>query len=272
VEVQGYVYDAKVRMAALYEYIGRGEEAATLRHQAERLRSQVIDQFWIEELGTFALALDGEKRPVPTVASNAGHLLWSRLPDADRARRVAARLFRPDMFDGWGIRTLGADQPVFNPMSYHNGSVWPHDNALIVMGCAHYGLSANALPAVAAIDQVARAAAFHRLPELFCGIGRDGSHQPVWYPVSCSPQAWASGALYLMLQGVLGIFADAPANLLHIRNPVLPECLQELTVSGLAVGAARVSVHFRRHGTRTLVNVLSVESDDHPFQVRVEVG
>jgi glycogen debranching enzyme len=272
IEVQGYVYDAKVRAADLFHRAGDDDTATRLRIEAERLRAQVIDRFWLEELGTFALALDGHKRPLPTVTSNAGHLLWSRLPDGARAARVGRTLLGADMLCGWGIRTLSSRHPVFNPMSYHNGSIWPHDNALIVMGLSHYGLAADALPVFAGMQDAAAVANLNRLPELYCGIGRDGAAAPVSYPVSCSPQAWASGALFLMLQGVLGIFPDAPRHVLHVRNPVLPAQLQELTITNLAVGGGRVSLHFARHATRTLVNVLAIESDEAPLQVRIELG
>ena len=272
IEVQGYVYDAKTRAAALFERTGDAETADRLRSEAERLRVQVLDKFWIPELGTFALALDGDKQPIPTVTSNAGHTLWSRLADPARAVAIAQTLLSSDMFCGWGIRTLSARHPVFNPMSYHDGSVWPHDNALIVMGMSHYGLAPAALPVVDATRDAAAAADFNRLPELYCGMPRNGAPRPVSYPVSCSPQAWASGALFLMLQAVLGILPDAPANLLHIRNPVLPRGLQELTLTNLRVGKSRVSLHFARRASRTLVNVLAVESDAEPFQVRIEVG
>jgi glycogen debranching enzyme len=266
------VYDAKVRAAALFTRVGEYETAQRLAREAEQLRQRVLDAFWIEELGTFALALDGEKRAIPTVASNVGHLLWSRLPDAARARRVADTLLAPDMCCGWGIRTLSARHPVFNPMSYHNGSVWPHDNALIVMGLSHYGLGANALPVVVATEDAAAAASFSRLPELYCGMDRAGATRPVQYPVSCSPQAWASGALFMMLQAVLGILPDAPSGALHIRNPVLPVPLRQLTITNLRVGHSRVSLNFERHGSRTLVNVLAVESSADPLKVQIEFG
>jgi glycogen debranching enzyme len=272
VEVQGYVYDAKVRAAAMFAQLGEYDTAQRLMSEADRLRQQVLDAFWLDELGTFALALDGEKRPIPTVTSNAGHLLWSRLPDPARARRVVATLLAPDMFCGWGIRTLSARHPVFNPMSYHNGSVWPHDNALIVMGLSHYGLGASALPVVVAAQDAAIGASFNRLPELYCGMDRAGAPRPVQYPVSCSPQAWASGALFMMLQAVLGILPDAPGGALHIRNPVLPTQLGELTITNLRVGTSRVSLHFERHASRTLVNVLAVESSGEPLRVQIEFG
>lgn len=270
VEVQGYVYDAQLRAAALLERFGDPGEAARLRELAEALRRQVLDCFWLDDLGTFALALDGAKRPVPTVTSNAGHLLWTRVATPEQAARVADTLLAPDMFSGWGIRTLSARHPAFNPMSYHNGSIWPHDNALVVLGLAQYGMGRRAHPVLSALQETAAQVDFQRLPELYCGIQRAMGNRPVLYPVSCSPQAWASGALFLMLQAVLGIVADAPVGLLHIRDPILPEFLRELTISGLLVGRSRVSLRFARHHNRTLVNVLDVEGD--PIQVRIELG
>ncbi len=272
IEVQGYVYDAKVRAAELFERFGDADLAMRLRLDAQRLRARVIERFWLEELDTFALALDGAKNPIPTVASNAGHLLWSRLPDNGRAQRVAHTLLAPDMSCGWGIRTLSSRHPVFNPMSYHDGSIWPHDNALIVLGLSHYGLGPQALPVVHAINDAAAAAEFNRLPELYCGMARTGGSHPVLYPVSCSPQAWASGALFLMMQGLLGVLPDAPRDVLHIRNPVLPDFLEELTITNLRVRASRVSLHFVRRASRTLVNVLAVESEAEPIRVRIELG
>ena len=272
VEVQGYVYDAKVRAAAIFARLGERDTANRLVREAEQLRARVVDTYWLEELETFALALDGEKRAIPTVTSNAGHLLWSRLPDADRACKVATTMLAADMFCGWGIRTLSARHPVFNPMSYHNGSVWPHDNALAVMGMSHYGLGANAVPVVNATQDAAASANFHRLPELYCGMARVGAPRPVQYPVSCSPQAWASGALFMMLQGVLGILPDAPGRALHIRNPVLPARFGDLTITNMRVGNSRVSLHFARHASRTLVNVLAVESSAETLRVQIEFG
>jgi glycogen debranching enzyme len=150
--------------------------------------------------------------------------------------------------------------------------VWPHDNALIVMGLSHYGLGASALPVVVAAQDAAIGASFNRLPELYCGMDRAGAPRPVQYPVSCSPQAWASGALFMMLQAVLGILPDAPGGALHIRNPVLPTQLGELTITNLRVGTSRVSLHFERHASRTLVNVLAVESSGEPLRVQIEFG
>ncbi|HEX3236346.1 MAG TPA: glycogen debranching N-terminal domain-containing protein [Gemmatimonadales bacterium] len=270
VEVQGYVHDAKIRMAELYQSMGQPERAAVLRREAGELRERIRSAFWLEELGTFALALDGRKRPIPTATTNAGHLLWSRVPSSEEAARLAARFMAPDFFSGWGIRTLSALHPVFNPLSYHNGSVWPHDNAILVLGMALHGHARSALPVVSALYQAGVHTDFQRLPELYCGTPRRIGAGPVGYPVSCSPQAWASGSLFMLLQALLGIYAEAPARILHIRDPVLPDFLNEATVTGLAVGGSRVALQFRRHGSRTLANLLGVEGD--PLQVRIELS
>ena len=270
VEVQGYVYDAKLRMAEMYQHLGYADRATELRRQAAEMRDRIRDRFWREELGTFALALDRDKRPVATATTNAGHLLWSRVPAPDEAQRVAERFLEPDFFSGWGIRTLSAAHPAFNPMSYHNGSVWPHDNAIVVLGMALYGHARTALPVVRAIYEAGVQTEYQRLPELYCGMTKGRGHRPVAYPVSCSPQAWASGSLFMLLQAMLGIYAEAPARVLHVRDPVLPDFLNQLTVSGLAIGGTRVSLQFRRHGSRTLANLLSLDGDR--LQVRIELS
>jgi glycogen debranching enzyme len=269
VEVQGYVYDAKNRMAELLRAFGQEERAEALQMQASRLREQIIRRFWLEELGTFALALDGRKRPIPTVTSNAGHLLWSRVPGPEHAAKLATRLLAPDLFSGWGIRTLSDAHPVFNPMSYHNGSVWPHDNAIIVLGLALNDHARQAFPVVRALYEAAALADFRRLPELFCGMRRTYGMRPVEYPVSCSPQAWASGAMFMLLQALLGLIPEAPARVLHVRAPSLPDFLDELTITDLAVGGSRISLQFRRHGERTLANLLGISGE--PMQVRIEL-
>jgi glycogen debranching enzyme len=270
VEVQGYVHDAKVRMAELFESVGRPDRGAALRREAALLRERIRSAFWLEELGTFALALDREKRPLPTATSNAGHLLWSRVPSAAEAERVARGLLSPDFFSGWGIRTLSAGHATYNPMSYHNGSVWPHDNAVVVLGMALYGHARSAMPVVTALYEAGMQQELHRLPELYCGMTRRGGLRPVSYPVSCSPQAWASGALFLLLQAMLGLYPEAPKRVLHVRDPVLPAFLDELTVRNLAIGGSRVALQFRRHGSRTLANLLAVEGA--PLQVRIELS
>jgi len=270
VEVQGYVHDAKVRMAQLFRALGDGERADRLHREADALGGAIREHFWMEDLGTFALALDGKNRPIRTATSNAGHLLWSRVPDERQAARMAEHFLREDMFCGWGLRTLSAAHHAYNPMSYHNGSVWPHDNGIVGLGLALAGHTAAAVPILSALHDASRSFKNHRLPELFCGITRERNSAPVHYPVSCIPQAWASGAFYMLLQAVTGILPDAPAGRLHVRHPQLPEFLRELTVSGLQIGRSRVTLHFRRTGDRTIAQLLEVEGE--PLQVTIELG
>lgn len=270
VEVQGYVYDAKRRMSELYQAFGRSQEAERLKQEADKLRDQIRSAFWLEDLGTFALALDGEKNPLPTATTNAGHLLWSRVPTPEQAAKLARGFTGKDFFSGWGIRTLSAVHPVYNPMSYHDGSVWPHDNGIVILGLALYGHTRATLPAIRALHEAALHSNNQRLPELFCGMNRSIGARPVLYPVSCSPQAWASGSLFMMMQATLGLLPEAPSRVLHIRNPILPDFLDRITLTGLVVGGTRVALQFRRHGDRTLANLLGMEGE--PLQLRIELS
>jgi glycogen debranching enzyme len=269
VEVQGYVCDAFLRMAALFARFDRAERAAELSRRADALRQAIRERFWLDGLGTFALALDGEKRPVATATTNAGHLLWSRVPTGAQADRMTEGFLRRDLFSGWGLRTLSARHAVYNPMSYHNGSVWPHDNALVCLGMALSGHGERMLPVFSALHAATSGMPKHRLPELFCGMRRGHGMRPVQYPVSCSPQAWASGALFMLLQAATGILPDAPEGVLHVRQPMLPDFLHRLSVTGLQVGSTRVSLEFQRRDGRTVAYVLGVEGP--PLQVRIEL-
>jgi glycogen debranching enzyme len=269
VEVQGYVHDAKLRMAQVFRALGDVERADALRAEAEALRQAIHDRFWLDDLGTFAIALDGDKRPVPTATSNAGHLLWSRVPSPDQAARMAEHFLGDDMFCGWGIRTLSAAHRVYNPMSYHNGSVWPHDNAIVALGLALAGHTRATLPVLSGLFDVSCGFLNHRLPELLCGMERGRSQAPVHYPVSCIPQAWAAGAFFMLLQAVTGILPDAPAGVVHVRDPQLPEFLRELTVSRLRVGRSWVTLQFVREQSRTIAKLISVEGE--PLQVVIEL-
>ena len=260
-EVQGYVYLAKTRMAELFSALGDHERAIQLREQAAALRRRFDEAFWLEDQGYFAMALDGQKRPVRTVTSNPGHGLYCGIVEPDRAEAVARRLFQPDLFSGWGVRTVSRSAASYNPMSYHNGSVWPHDNALIAAGLKRYGM-------VEATNRIATAlfeAATHqddlRLPELFCGFVRRNPGPPVGYPVACVPQAWATGAPVLLLQAMLGISARAPENLLTVNQPHLPRWLNEVELTGLRVGESSLSLVFRRDGDTTGFSLLSKEGD-----------
>jgi glycogen debranching enzyme len=182
---------------------------------------------------------------------------------------MARRLLSPEMFSGWGMRTLSAEHSVFNPMSYHNGSVWPHDNALVALGLSFYQQVDPARRIFTALYEASRGMRYNRLPELYCGMSRAFGVHPVLYPVSCSPQAWASGAMYMLLQSAIGILPDAPHHMLHVRQPWLPEFLDELVVRGLRVGNSRVSMQFVRRGARTLANLLAIEGA--PLQVRIDL-
>jgi glycogen debranching enzyme len=269
VEVQGYVHDAKLRMAQLFRAFGDPERADTLQGEAAALREAIHRDFWLDELGTFAIALDGRNRPIPTATTNAGHLLWSRVPTPEQTARMAEHFLSEDMFCGWGLRTLSAAHRVYNPMSYHNGSVWPHDNAIVAFGLALAGHTRAVLPILSGLFDVSCTFTNHRLPELFCGMERAGSQAPVHYPVSCIPQAWAAGTFYMLLQAVTGILPDAPAGMLHIRDPQLPDFLRELTVSGLRVGGSRVTMQFVREHGQTVAKLLAVEGN--PLKVTVEL-
>ena len=260
-EVQGYVYAAKQGAAKLAAMLGDAAQAAALDAAAEKLRVAFEDKFWIEELGAYAIALDGAKQPCKVVSSNAGQVLVCGLASAERAQKLAATLMTPQMFSGWGIRTLSTDAPRFNPMSYHNGSVWPHDNALIALGLARYGQK----KAAAAIFEGLFGAANHmemmRLPELFCGFPRRRGTAPVLYPVACSPQAWASVVPFALLQACLGLEMCFEAKEIRFDNPQLPKFLEEIAINDLKLGDASVNLRLRRRGANTEVAIVSRKGD-----------
>lgn len=269
VEVQGYAADARRRVARLYRALGRHDEAARLLADAQALARRIDERYWMEERGAFALALDGAGRQVDAITSNPGHLLFSRAVAEARARQVTGSLLSPAMWSGWGIRTLAKGQSAYNPLSYHNGTVWPHDNALAAMGMASYGMTRSAVRVLDGLWAAAQHFRHLRLPELFCGLDRQAGQFPVHYPVACSPQAWASGALILLLRACLGLFPDAPRRTLHIASPVLPEWLEHLTLHGVRVGPARATLEFTRNRTGTFVAVGEVEGG--PLHVRIDL-
>jgi glycogen debranching enzyme len=268
VEVQGYVYAAKSKIAEIYALLGDEQRASQLRAQASTLREQFNEAFWNEQEGYFALALDGAKRQVRTITSNPAHCLWTGIVDEQRAEQIAQRLMAEDMFSGWGIRTLAASERVYNPMSYHNGSVWPHDNAIAAAGLKRYGFNAAAQRVAASLFDVGAAARDYRLPELLCGFARNGSRQVVSYPVACTPQAWAAAAPMLLLEALLGICAQGDRSSLAINQPLLPAGIEQLCLRGMRVGNARVSLAFRR--TRT--GNTSFELLDQEGEVRVTMA
>jgi glycogen debranching enzyme len=250
-EVQGYAYAAWQAMAGMGELLTDGR-ARAWHMRAEDIRQRVEERFWMEDEQFYAIALDGDGNPCEAIGSNAGHLLFTGLPTAARAEAVSRRLLGAEFRSGWGLRTLARGQARFNPMSYHNGSVWPHDTSLGVAGMARYGER----DAVAMIIGEIYAAASHfqmRLPELFCGFEREPGEGPIAYPVACLPQAWAAGSVFLMLQAALGVTIDAMARTVTIDAPTLPTGIERLTVSRLQVGDALVDLAFERLGDQVVV-------------------
>jgi glycogen debranching enzyme len=259
-ELQGYVFDAKQRLAEAADYFGESAWADQLRREAASLQAQFEEQFWCEDLGFYAYALDGDKRPVKTIASNAGHLLWSRIARPDRAERVVKRLMQADMWSGWGIRTLSERHPAYNPFSYQNGSVWPHDNGIIAMGFKRYGFSKEAAMISRDISEAGSYFSSHRLPELYAGITRAKGSFPVQYLGANVPQAWAAGSVFYLLRAILGLDANAHQKQL-ILDPVLPEWLPDITLRHLRVGEARIDLRFWREGHKTRYEVLMMDGD-----------
>jgi len=260
-EVQGYVFDAKYRMASLLRNFGDVKAADRLKRDAAELARRFDRAFWVPSRGFYAMALDAEKRPLEVIASNPGHLLFTRIVNRERARTITTRLMRDDMFNGWGWRTMSDDERVFNPLSYHRGTVWPHDNSIIAHGMALNEMREGALRVLTGLYQAAQNFRDYRLPELFCGVQRRENDAPVHYPVSCSPQAWASGAMFLILTSVLGLRPSAPRKELNIINPQLPEWLGHLHIRNLQIGGARVGLDFTRQGERTFCNVVDVQGE-----------
>src|SRR5438445_1350985 len=266
-ELQGYTYDAWMRMADAFQYFGRADDAGRLRRKAADLRQRFEQLFWCEETGFYAYALDGEKRQVQTIASNPGHLLWSGIVSRERAARVVARLMEPDMWSGWGIRTLSSDNPAYNPYSYQNGSVWPHDNGIIAMGFKNCGFAKEAAMIARDISEAASYFVFYRLPELYAGTKREPGAFPVQYLVANVPQAWAAGSVFHLVRAILGLNGDAHKKTLYV-DPVLPHWLPDITLHDLRVGASKVTLRFWTENGETRYEVLSCEGELHVEQGR----
>ena len=246
-EIQGYVYAAWRGAAALAAALGLTDLVARWTDKAEHLRASFEREFWDETIGTYALALDADKRRCGVRSSNAGQVLFSGIASSERAEAVARLLLTPENFSGWGIRTLASNEVRFNPMSYHNGSVWPHDNALVAAGCARYGRHDAALAVLSGLFDASVYFDLHRLPELFCGFPRRQNEGPTQYPVACNPQAWASASVFLLLQAALGLDIDTPAQTLRFTRPRLPEFLERLRLVNLRVGHGTVDLLLERH-------------------------
>jgi glycogen debranching enzyme len=255
-EVQGYVYDAKRRMAALARVRGEDDLASRLDREATTLQERFEAAFWIEDQRYYAMALDGDKRQADAIGSNAGHCLWTGIVSAERAQHVVDRLMTPDLFSGWGIRTYARNQPGYNPIGYHTGTIWPHDVSLIAAGCKRYGFHDEANLLVGRIFQASQHFSDYRLPELFCGFDRESTTVPVPYPVACSPQAWAAGSLFLFVETMLGLKPQAHRKELELQRPELPEWLTKVTVTGLRVGQDTTDLLFHRWRGGTSAEVL----------------
>ena len=260
-EVQAYVYNAKRSGAMLAAALGLKEQAKVLEAEARRLQEEFDRHFWCEELETYALALDANKKPCRVIASNAGHCLYSGIANRVRAYRVASRLMQPESFSGWGVRTVCSSSVGYNPVSYHNGSVWPHDNALIAAGMARYGFKEFTGRILAGLLELSVHVDFHRLPELICGLHQRPGEGPTLYPVACSPQAWSAAAVFLLLQACLGISLDAPNRRLTLHRPFLPDSLAHVSIRQLSLGDGTVDLLLSREGEKIRAEVVENRSD-----------
>jgi glycogen debranching enzyme len=255
-EVQAYVYLAKRRAAELSLVLGHERQAADFLADAERLRERFEALFWCDELSTYALALDGMKQPCRVRTSNAGHCLFGQIASPQRAAATVRTLVANDMFSGWGIRTVGALQARYNPMSYHNGSVWPHDNAVIARGCAQYGLTTAVATVFRGLFDLSLFVDLTRMPELVCGFERRPGEGPTLYPVACAPQSWAAAALFMLLQSSLGLAIRAPEQRLVFERALLPDFLPWVRILNLRVGDASVDLLIERHEFDVGIRVL----------------
>jgi glycogen debranching enzyme len=270
-ELQGYVYDAWLRMALIYDELGRHDRAKHLREKAAALFQKFNEAFWNEETGFYAYTLDGDKKPVWSVASNPGHCLWSGIVPKNRAGRVVKRLMEPDMWSGWGIRTLSAKHRAFNPYNYQTGAVWPHDNAIIAMGFRRYGFAEEAAAVARCISDAASHFQLNQLPELYAGLQRDENSFPVQYVGANVPQAWAAGTPFVLLQTMLGILPDAPEGVLYV-DPALPHWLPDVTLIDLRLGKKTFDVRFWRDGSETKFEVLRGDPKSIVARPLTEVG
>ncbi|WP_460448696.1 amylo-alpha-1,6-glucosidase [Alsobacter sp. SYSU BS001988] len=256
VEVQAYLFAARQHAARMAAALGHPGEAKRQLAAASALQARFEEVFWCEELSTYALALDGDKKPCRVRTSNAGHALFAGIASPERAKRTAETLLSQDGFSGWGVRTLARGEPRYNPMSYHNGSVWPHDNAMVAIGLSRYGLKREAALVSQAIFDAANYQEHRRLPELYCGFLRKRRRGPVGYPVACSPQAWAAAAPFGLLAACLGLDMSEQRNEIRLSDPVLPSFLDEIVVRGLRLGSSVMDVRIHKYSGDVALNVL----------------
>jgi len=258
-EVQAYVYDAKLQAARLAGLLGDQPLARDLTRAAEQLKKQFNDRFWCDEIGTYALALDGTKNQCAVRSSNAGHTLWTGIATEERALLVADQMLDPNFFCGWGIRTIPCNEVRYNPMAYHNGSVWPHDNALIADGMARYGFTHKAMQVFTGLNDACMYMDQHRMPELFCGFTKRPGEGPTLYPVACSPQAWSAAAVFYLLQACLGLSFHPEKPEIRLRNPKLPPFLDTVEIRDLSIGGATVDLLLERYPNNVGVEIVRKE-------------
>jgi glycogen debranching enzyme len=267
-EVQGYVYEAKLKAAVLARALGKTDLAERLPREAEELRERFHRRFWCEEIGAYALALDGRKRPCRVRSSNAGQCLFSGIAAPGHAQQITAMLMGEPFFTGWGVRTIASAEGRYNPMSYHNGSVWPHDNALIASGMSRYGFKGAALRILNGLFDASLYVDLHRLPEVFCGFVRRPGEGPTLYPVACNPQAWASASVYLLLDACFGLSIEGESRQVRFRSPTLPESLNEVRITNLEVDTGRMDIVLKRHGQDVSIQVTRRGGDAEVVETR----
>jgi glycogen debranching enzyme len=260
-EVQGYQYAALLAAADMADALGGGAEAPALRERARRLRDRFEADFWLPDEAYYALALDRDHQPCRVIASNAGHLLWTGLVSDSRAHIVARRLMADDMFTGWGVRTLARGERLYNPMSYHNGSVWPHDTAIAAIGMRRYGFADPFITLATGLFESVLQFENMRMPELFCGFPRVDGYGPTQYPVACSPQAWAAGVVFMLVASMLGLRPDAADNQLTLSRPRLPGWLAWLEIRGLRLRASRMTLRASQGQDGAAIEMLARQGD-----------
>jgi glycogen debranching enzyme len=260
-EVQGYVFAAKQGAAQLARLLARPDRARELEDESRQLQARFEESFWCPELEMYALALDRDKKPCRVRTSNAGHCLFAGIASPEHAAAVARALLKPDFFSGWGVRTVAAGEARYNPVSYHNGSVWPHDNAMLALGFARYGLRDAAARILSGLLDTSAAVELHRLPELLCGLERRPGEGPTLYPVACAPQAWAAGAVFMLLEACLGISVSAPENRLVLEEPYLPPPVSRVWIRNLAIASASIDLLFERTTDNVRVEVTERRGD-----------
>ena len=260
-EVQGYQYAALLGAAAMAEALGRDAEVPALRARARRLQERFEADFWLPDEAFYALALDRDGAPCRVISSNPGHLLWTRIVSDSRAQIVARRLLQDDMFTGWGLRTLSSRERAYNPMSYHNGSVWPHDTALAAVGMREYGMNAQFLTLATGLFEAVLQFDDMRMPELFCGFPRVAGYAPTRYPVACSPQAWASGVVFQLIGAMLGLRPEAADNQITLARPTLPGWLTWIEIRGLRVSKSRLGMRVLQGSDGAAVELLARDGD-----------